>query len=211
MMSMRRGGTVHKAIKVMAALCLGASALGGCATGNPDEALVQENLELRQQRSELERQLAECEQRYAMLDEQNRQLGQLGASGATGFEGIDGVTVGRSAGEVTVGIAGDVLFASGSAALRPEAKSSLDRVVSNIKERYPGRVIRVEGHTDTDPIRKSKWETNERLSSERALAVEAYLVSRGLDNKVVYSAAFGSAQPKNSKKDSRRVEIVIIE
>lgn len=211
MMSMRQNRTVSTAVRMMAAICVGAGALGGCATGNPDEALVQENLELRQQRADMERQLAECEQRYSMLDAQNRQLGQLGAAGATGFEGIDGVTVGRSAGEVTVGIEGDVLFASGSVTLRPEAKASLDRVVSNIKQRYPGKTVRVEGHTDTDPIRKSKWETNERLSSERALAVEAYLVSKGLDNRQVYSAAFGPAQPRGSKKESRRVEIVIVE
>ncbi|MFG0283629.1 MAG: flagellar motor protein MotB [Phycisphaerales bacterium JB039] len=209
MNSMRRNGVFRSALKILAAATVAAGALGGCATGNPDDALVQENLELRQQRAELEQQLAECEQRYAMLDEQNRQLGQLGSD--TGFEGIDGVTIGRSQGELTVGIAGDVLFASGSAALRPEAKRSLDQVVANIRQRYPGKTIRVEGHTDTDPIRKSKWETNERLSAERAMAVEAYLVSKGLDNKQVYSAAFGSAQPRGSKKDSRRVEIVIIE
>ena len=209
MNSTRRIGSLRSAVKLMVAVTVAAGALGGCATNNPDDALVQENLELRQQRAELEQQLAECEQRYAMLDEQNRQLGQLG--GDTGFEGIDGVTIGRSQGELTVGIAGDVLFASGSAALRPEAKRSLDQVVANIRQRYPGKTIRVEGHTDTDPIRKSKWETNERLSAERAMAVEAYLVSKGIDNAQVYSAAFGSAQPRGSKKDSRRVEIVIIE
>jgi len=192
----------------MSAICFATFGLGGCATGNADEALMQENLELRQQRAELENQLADCEQRYAMLDSQNRQLGSLGA---TGFEGIDGVTVGRTAGEVTVGIAGDVLFASGSATLRPEARASLDRVVANIRSQYGGKTIRVEGHTDTDPIRKSKWETNERLSAERAMAVQAYLVSKGLDRKQVYSAAFADTRPRGSKKDSRRVEIVIID
>lgn len=204
-----RSRSLSALVAAMSAICFAAFGLGGCASGNPDEALVQENLELRQQRAELERQLADCEQRYSMLDSQNRQLGQLGSM--TGFEGIDGVTVGRSEGELTVGIAGDVLFASGSATLRPEARASLDRVVANIRSQYPGRTIRVEGHTDTDPIRKSKWETNERLSAERALAVQAYLVSKGLDRKQVYAAAFADTRPKGSKKDSRRVEIVIIE
>ena len=43
------------------------------------------------------------------------------------------------------------------------------------------------------------------------MAVEAYLVSRGLANDRVYSAAFGPSNPKGNKKDSRRVEIVIVD
>ena len=101
-------------------------------------------------------------------------------------------------------------FATGSADLSDVARSVLKELAATLGSEST-MTLRVEGHTDTDPIRKSKWETNERLSSERALAVEAYLVSRGIDNQQIYSAAFGSAQPKNSKKDSRRVEIVIIE
>src|SRR5690606_7317415 len=97
MMNARRNRSINAFVAAMSAICFAAFGLGGCATGNADEALMQENLELRQQRAELESQLADCEQRYAMLDSQNRQLGQLG-SGATGFEGIDGVTVGRNAG-----------------------------------------------------------------------------------------------------------------
>src|SRR5690606_27884853 len=145
MMNARRNRSINALVAAMSAICFAAFGLGGCATGNADEALMQENLELRQQRAELESQLADCEQRYAMLDSQNRQLGHVG--GATGFEGIDGVTVGRGNGEVTVGIAGDVLFASGSATLRPEARASLDRVAANIRSQYPGKTIRVEGHT----------------------------------------------------------------
>lgn len=209
MINARRNRSISALVAAMSAICFAAFGLGGCATGNADEALMQENLELRQQRAELESQLADCEQRYAMLDSQNRQLGQLPS--VTGFEGIDGVTVGRTAGEVTVGIAGDVLFASGSATLRPEARASLDRVAANIRQQYPGKTIRVEGHTDTDPIRKSKWETNERLSAERAMAVQAYLVGKGLDRTQVYAAAFADTRPRGSKKDSRRVEIVIID
>ncbi|MBZ0171224.1 MAG: OmpA family protein, partial [Phycisphaerales bacterium] len=70
--------------------------------------------------------------------------------------------------------------------------------------------IRIEGYTDTDPIRKSKWASNEHLSFERANAVEKYLISRGVDTKRMYAAAFGPDRPKGSKQDSRRVEIVVL-
>jgi len=63
---------------------------------------------------------------------------------------------------------------------------------------------------DTDPIRKSNWKTNERLAAERALSVEEYFSTRGIDKDRMHIASYGPARPKGSKKDSRRVEIVIL-
>jgi flagellar motor protein MotB len=103
-----------------------------------------------------------------------------------------------------------VLFDSGKVDLKSSARRSLDRVASVIQSKYPGQQIRIEGYTDSDPIRKSKWRSNEHLSAERALAVEKYLVGKGVDNDRVYSAAFGPANARATKKDSRRVEIVIL-
>jgi len=73
-------------------------------------------------------------------------------------------------------------------------------------------MVRIEGYTDTDKLvkTKAKWHTNENLSAARALAVEGYLVSKGVDNDKAYSAAFGPSKPRATKKDSRRVEIVIL-
>ena len=47
-------------------------------------------------------------------------------------------------------------------------------------------------------------------SAARALAVESYLVGKGVDNDKAYSAAFGPSNARATKKDSRRVEIVIL-
>jgi hypothetical protein len=81
-----------------------------------------------------------------------------------------------------------------------------------INSDFGGNVVRVEGHTDSDPIKKQKgkYKDNEELSAERALAVERYLVGRGVASSQIYAAAFGPASPKGSKKASRRVEIVIL-
>lgn len=108
-------------------------------------------------------------------------------------------------------IAGEVLFDSGSVTIKSGARGVLDSVVRVIQQRYPNAEIRVAGHTDNDPIRKSDWKTNERLSAERAMAVESYLVSKGLDNNRIHSAAYGPAKPKGTKRESRRVEIIILE
>jgi len=94
--------------------------------------------------------------------------------------------------------------------LKSTAKTKLDKVASVIKGQYAGQMVRVEGYTDTDPIQKSGWKTNERLSGERAMAVEEYLTSRGLSKDQIYYAGFGAAHARANKKDSRRVEIVIL-
>ena len=109
-----------------------------------------------------------------------------------------------------VEVAGDVLYASGKADLKSSSKQTLDQIARTILQRYPSNEIRIAGHTDNDPIRKSGWKTNERLAAERALSVEEYLATRGIDKDRMHVASYGPARPKGSKKDSRRVEIVIL-
>lgn len=116
----------------------------------------------------------------------------------------------RSGGDQVIEIAGDVLFGSGSATLKPEARSELNKIASQLNGKYAQYNIRVEGHTDSDPIKKSKWKTNEALSEARARAVADYLSSRGVSAGRLSSVGMGSSKPKGSKKDSRRVDIVIV-
>lgn len=201
--------------------------LTGCKTVSQREydAAIEENTELRDRIASLQTNLDQAKDANSAYESQNSQLRsenqRLSESlnnaatrvPSTGFEGIDGIDVDRrSRGEVVVGVESDILFASGSADLRGDAKSTLDRVASVLKSQYGSNEIRVEGYTDTDPLKKTKakWQTNENLSAARALAVESYLVSKGVDNNRIYSAAFGPAKTKGSKKESRRVEIVIL-
>ena len=182
----------------------------GCSTVSKAEyeAAVSESLELRDQVSTLRAQLTDCESRYSALASQGASQPTGGRS--TGLEGIGGTNGSVRAGDVVVSIVGDVLFDSGSNVLKADAKRSLDQVASVLRARYPGHSIRVEGYSDSDPIKKSKWETNERLSGERAMAVEAYLVSKGISKDQIYYAGFGTAIAKESKAKSRRVEIVVL-
>jgi chemotaxis protein MotB len=196
--------------------------LGGCANDQAKRRaalLEQEANELRARNSQLEAALSASNEERARL-EQEALLAErdallanqnLNRGGATGFEGIDGVGSTRGpGGDVVVDIVGDVLFDSGKVTLKSTAKTTLDRVAGVINSSYSGKTIRVEGHTDSDPIKKSQWKTNERLSAERALAVEEYLVSKGVDKTSMYVAGFGDAKPRGSKSQSRRVEIVIL-
>lgn len=213
--------------RFVVALGLIATAFGltGCSSvsKNQYDAAVGEAFELRQELDTTRGQLAEAEARYAAASSENDQLRQNlefeRSRAATivqtpaqinyGFEGIEGVSTRRTSEGIVLTVEGDILFDSGKTDLRNAAKQSLDRIASSIQSRYPGSMVRIEGYTDSDPIKKSKWETNERLSGERALAVEKYLVSRGMSDDRVYYSGFGPAAPKATKKDSRRVEIVI--
>ena len=87
-----------------------------------------------------------------------------------------------------------------------------------LKRRFPDRRIYVEGHTDADPINKTKekFRSNRHLSAERADIVAAYLVDKcGLPADHVVVVGFGPHDPKTSggadgaKSKNRRVEIVV--
>jgi len=157
----------------------------------------------------------EAETRGASVEQENRDLSnqfdktRVG-KGNTGFTDAEGMTSYRRGSDVVVDIAGDVLFDSGKCTLKASAKKTLDDVCHVIKTKYTGQTVRVEGYSDNDPIKKSPWKTNERLSGERAMAVEEYLVSKGIGNDHIYYAGFGATHQKASKKESRRVEIVIL-
>jgi flagellar motor protein MotB len=88
-------------------------------------------------------------------------------------------------------------------------RKELDRIASKLTKNYRGAAIRIEGHTDSDPIKRSKWSSNDALSQARADAVKKYLVSKGVSASRLESIGYGSSQPKGTKATSRRVEIVV--
>jgi len=205
------------------ALLAGVIGMGGCKNVSKAEYdnVINENNELRSKLADEQKARQEAESRNASLEQENKDFAAMssgkGASAAKGnanlgFENGDGVTSFQRGSDVVVEVAGDVLFDSGSATLKGSAKKTLDKVAGVIKGRYSANMIRVEGYTDSDPLKKTKdkWENNERLSGERALAVEQYLGTKGIAKSQIYYAGFGAARPKSSKKESRRVEIVIL-
>jgi chemotaxis protein MotB len=117
---------------------------------------------------------------------------------------------------VTVGA--DILFSSGKADLTSGGRAALDKIVGDLKSHYAGMTVRVYGHTDTEPIRKSKklWQDNLDLSANRAMAVARYLVSKGISAKNVEVVAMGENHPvadnatAAGKAKNRRVEIVVL-
>lgn len=138
---------------------------------------------------------------------------------SSGFEGIQGVSVDQDAdGEVTVRLASDILFTAGRADLKSDSKRSLEQVSKVLKTKYADQVVRVEGHTDSDPIVKTRnlWKDNYHLSEARAMSVRDFLQQQGIDRSRLTILGHGADQPVASNKNAagkaqnRRVEIIVI-
>jgi OOP family OmpA-OmpF porin len=81
-------------------------------------------------------------------------------------------------------------FAFNSHALRPEARAALDEFVGRLEGATLG-VIRAVGHSD----RLGSEAYNQILSEDRAEAVKAYLVGKGVEPDRVHAEGRGAAQP----------------
>jgi chemotaxis protein MotB len=206
---------------VMLAAIAASSMLVGCNNAQKDELamLREENSQLELQRDEARSALDASESERRRLEEQlgntqaraSEQPPAATTSTPTGFENLPpGVTAETRNGEVVLTIEGDVLFDSGKATLKTDAKRTLDKVVSEIKKQYPSSRIRLAGFTDTDPIKKSPFKTNYHLGFERAFNVGEYIATKGIDQSRIHYSSFGPDAPKSSKKASRRVELAIV-
>jgi chemotaxis protein MotB len=120
-------------------------------------------------------------------------------------------TVDRRAGTTTVHLPSDVFFDSGSAVLRSPGKASLIKVAAELKRKYAGKPIDVQGYTDSDPIKLSKWKSNKELSQARAKAVRDFLEQQGISADQLEIHGLGDANPRSEKVKSlnRRVELVV--
>jgi flagellar motor protein MotB len=114
---------------------------------------------------------------------------------------------------------GEVLFDSGSAALRPEGQAFLAKlapVLAQLLAEEADQMVMVGGHTDDLPIHHAAFRNNLELSSARATFVAKVLTDAGLPAARVIAAGFGEHHPRvpNSDNESRgrnrRIEIGLV-
>lgn len=102
-----------------------------------------------------------------------------------------------------------ILFDTDSARIRSESLPTLDQVAALLSSES-GWKISIEGHTDSTGTAAH----NQTLSEERAGAVRAYLVSKGIAAARLGSAGFGQSRPvadnatELGRAQNRRVELV---
>lgn len=104
----------------------------------------------------------------------------------------------------------DVLFALNSYTLKPDAQIKLAKV-AGILLTYPNLKLQVEGYTDNTGAPGY----NQKLSEQRADAVEGFLISQGVAPGNITAQGYGEADPVADNSTSagraknRRVELVI--
>jgi len=112
---------------------------------------------------------------------------------------------------MVITLSGQVLFVTGKSELLPAARDQLDQVAAALKDQGEMKPIVVEGYTDS----VGSDSANQKLSKDRAEAVRAYLVSKGVPSEKITSVGKGEANPVASndtpdgRANNRRVEIVV--
>lgn len=113
----------------------------------------------------------------------------------------------------------EVLFDSGSAELAPEGQRQLAQLASALKEiadKIPPDlpwVLRVDGHTDRNPIATAQFPSNWELSTARAISVVKFLISQGIPAGHLAATGFGEYQPLDDARGleadrrNRRIEL----
>lgn len=208
-------------MKTMKLVLFGAAALlalglGGCNNEEKaeSEALRNQLTQTQTERDNNQKLLEQSEAQKAELRTQLDTMSRTRAESPMQPPIMDGGRFGdsrpQSREETMIEIAGDVLFSPGQATVSAAGRRELDKVASTLKSRYPRNQIRVEGYTDSDPVRKSSFGSNDALSKARAVAVEKYLASKGVSDSRITAVGRGSSNPKGSKAASRRVEIHVL-
>lgn len=139
------------------------------------------------------------------------EIGEAGEAGGYGSK----VQVRSDAESITISLADNLLFDSGSADLKPGSQVALADIAS-VLAGLPNR-IRVEGHTDNVPVNSPDYSSNWELSAARASTVLRYLSEvGGLDAGRMFLAGFADTRPvadnatPEGRALNRRADIVIV-
>jgi OOP family OmpA-OmpF porin len=110
-------------------------------------------------------------------------------------------------------IPGQIVFESGSAVLKPESDAALNQLKAYLDETPRVTKLRIEGHTDN----VGQPQANETLSGQRALAIKAALVAKGISKDRLLAVGFGPNKPiadnttEEGKAKNRRTEFHVAE
>jgi chemotaxis protein MotB len=117
---------------------------------------------------------------------------------------------------LSVELAEQIFFDSGKAALKPGGKDVLKKVGEALKG-YENKIIRVVGHTDNVPVKKSPFASNWDLSVARATTVVRFLQQVGVPPERMIASGRGEYDPitpndsPKGRQKNRRIEIMLVD
>ena len=121
-----------------------------------------------------------------------------------------------SDGNIAIVLPSDISFGAGSKELTPAGKKAVEGLISELNGNFAGHSIRIEGHTDADPIKRSNFKDNWELGSERALSVVRHLTAGGIPGERLTAVSRADTMPvadnksNEGKAKNRRVEVVVL-
>ncbi len=127
----------------------------------------------------------------------------------------EGVKVNTTERGLSIQIADDTLFGSGTSSINPDMQEYLD-LITGLVRNLPN-LIAVEGHTDNQPIRTTQYPSNWDLSTARANVLIRYFTEHhNLRSDRFSSTGFAGTRPLQSNSTSegqsanRRVELIVL-
>jgi chemotaxis protein MotB len=204
------------AVLLVAGLMLSAT---GCVSQGKYDALEQENTELRSENMKLTEaslflsgELLEADREVEMLERQQEVL----ADEMTRWALADAVKMELLASGLQIVLPNEVLFATGSANLKPEGQALLKDLVGALED-VPYQII-VIGHTDNVPIGPGlakRYPSNWELAGARAASVVRMMASEGIPPEQMLAISTGDSRPiasndtEEGRSRNRRIEVRI--
>jgi chemotaxis protein MotB len=184
---------------------LAAVLLTGCVSQAKYAKVMEQNERLK---NRIERMDARADAQVAQLRELVKDLQPLIDRKVLEVEFVEG--------RVTIGMASDVLFDSGSAELSAEGKARVADLTRALKRRAADHDFQVQGHTDNEPISTAQFPDNWHLGAARGIAVTKFMIAQGFPEDHVSAATYADTKPVESnnsaagRAQNRRIEVVLL-
>jgi chemotaxis protein MotB len=194
------------------------------AANDKGEGLAGEKSALETEKAALEARLAQLQEQEKTLGSQLQQHEEEARQSKATYDGLLGslkkeleagqIQVQQMRDGLSVNVAQEILFASGSASLDKSGKEVLQRVAEQLKQ--TNYQVVVTGHTDNKPIGAGlvgRYPTNWELAGARAASVVRLFVDSGLPATRLLAASMGEIKPAapndtaEGRAKNRRIEI----
>lgn len=105
---------------------------------------------------------------------------------------------------IELNLPNSMLFGSGDAEPHYDSFEVIEKIASVLRNR--DNAVKVEGFTDNQPIRTSRFPSNWELSTARAAAVARMLMMEGIEPERLAAVGYGQYQPvaRNDTEEGRR-------
>lgn len=194
-----------------------ATAAVGCVSQEKYDALEKENARLVEENRKLSEaslflsgELLEADREVNMLEEQQQALeDDVARWAAAGAVRMELLTSG-----LQIVLPNEVLFATGSADLKPEGQALLGELVDALED-VPYQII-VVGHTDNVPIGPGlaqRFPSNWELAGARASSVVRMMAAEGIPPEQLLAVSMGDTRPiasndtEEGRSQNRRIEV----